>query len=197
MKNVVSFQAFHMAKNYPAISAVVEYWTSLAQNGDIPRRGDIHPRQLGDSLPYIFLLDRVGVDRANFRICGTYLTTLFGEDAKGRPFEELFAVQTYPHLHHVVQRIWDSAVPTIFNVGAENQFGTDEKLGGKIALLPLRDAFGERSKAIGVIQTDGRIKYPPYSFDIKSQSDDIFAKNTSDAYKVLSNKPKGRLSFWS
>ena len=38
MNNIVSFQAFHMAKNFPAISGVIEYWTKLAQLGDIPRR---------------------------------------------------------------------------------------------------------------------------------------------------------------
>lgn len=54
MNNIVSFQAFHMAKNFPAISGVIEYWTKLGQLGDIARRSDIDPRLLGESLPYIF-----------------------------------------------------------------------------------------------------------------------------------------------
>ena len=48
-----------MAKNFSAISGVIEYWTKLGQLGDIPRRSDIDPRLLGESLPYIF----IGSDR--------------------------------------------------------------------------------------------------------------------------------------
>ena len=196
MNNIVSFQAFHMAKNFPAISGVIEYWTKLAQLGDIPRRSDIDPRLLGESLPYIFLLDRVGDDRASFRICGTYITTLFGEDAKGRPLDDLFSYQARPHLNIALQRLWTTSFPLVFNIVADG-IGTDQNLSGKLAILPLRDAFGGKTKAIGVIQASGRIKYPPYNSDIEKESQLSNSEIASDAYRRLSSLPKGRLSLWS
>lgn len=196
MTNIVSFHSFHMAKNFPMVGRVIEFWASLAQSGTIPKRGDIDPRALGDSLPYIFLIDRIGQDQAQFRICGTYLVTLLGEDAKGRSFEDLFARHHLDHLTGILSDLWVKTVPAIFDIASEPSHSLDHGLTGKIALLPLLDAFGGQTKALGVLQTDGRIKYPPYTFDIKSKMDISDHQDLARAYTTLTDTRQGRFRIF-
>jgi len=49
-------------------------------------------------------------------------------------------------------------------------------------LFPLRDVFGRVTKAIGALQVMGRIKYPPYTFDIRRTAQDIDFATLSKIY---------------
>jgi len=50
-------------------------------------------------------------------------------------------------------------------------------------LFPLRDVFGRVTKAIGPLQVMGRIKYPPYMFDIRRAGQGIDFATLSKIYK--------------
>jgi len=54
---------------------------------------------------------------------------------------------------------------------------------GKVILFPLRDVFGRVTKAIGELQVMGRIKYPPYTLDIRRAAQDIDFATLSKIYK--------------
>ena len=197
MKNVVSFQTFHMARHYPEICALIEYWTSLLQTGSVPRRSDVDPRALGTCLPYIFLLDRVADADALIRICGTYLTTLFGEDAKGRPLSDLFTHHAHAELSTTLGRLWAHSIPSVFEITSDTPVDSDHVISGKVGILPLRDAFGGVTKAIGILQTGGRIKYPPYTFDINTFKSNMNVENLYPGTNPMLNEGAGHVRILS
>jgi hypothetical protein len=85
MENVISFQFVHLRKEFPILHELAVYWTNL-NSGEIPRRSNIDPRQLEQVLPYLFILDRNGVNNATVRLGSTHLETLAGAPTKGIPF---------------------------------------------------------------------------------------------------------------
>jgi len=181
MENVISFQFVHLRKEFPILHELAVYWTNL-NSGDLPRRSDIDPRQLERVLPYLFILDRTGADNATIRLGSTQLETLTGAPMKGMQFSDLIDPSSRDMISRGFEKLWVKKTPQSFDITSSF---TDQRdtISGKVILFPLRDVFGRVTKAIGALQVMGRIKYPPYTFDIRRAAQDIDFATLSKIYK--------------
>lgn len=171
MENVISFQFVHLRKEFPILHELAMYWTNL-NRGELPRRSDIDPRQLEPVLPYLFILDRTGPADAAIRLGSTHLETLIGAPAKGMRFSDLIDASSRDMIARGFEKLWIKHTPQSFDI---TSCFTDPRdtIAGKVILFPLQDVFGRVTKAIGALQVMGRIKYPPYTFDIRRATQDI------------------------
>jgi len=170
MENVISFQFVHLRKEFPILHELAVYWTNL-NSGEIPRRSDIDPRQLEQVLPYLFILDRNGVNNATVRLGSTHLETLAGAPTKGMPFSELIDPSSHDLITRGFENLWLNQTPQSFDI--KSSFTDDrDTVAGKAILFQLREFFGRVTKAIGASRVMGRIKYPPYTFDIRCAAQD-------------------------
>lgn len=181
MENVISFQFVHLRKEFPILHELAMYWTTLNQ-GDLPRRSDIDPRKLEAVLPYLFILDRIDPKDARIRLGSTHLDTLVGAPARGMLYSELIDPSSHDIVAHGLQKLWVKHTPQAFDIKSSFTSGRDT-LSGKVILFPLRDVFGRVTKAIGALQVFGRVKYPPYTFDINREPQDIDIKSISKIYQ--------------
>ena len=66
------------------------YWQSKLHGRKAPRREDILPEQLGDLLPWVILVEVVGVPpRFRVRLAGTGVVREYGHEMTGRFLDEL------------------------------------------------------------------------------------------------------------
>lgn len=181
MENVISFQFVHLRKEFPILHELAVYWTNL-NRGDLPRRSDIDPRQLERVLPYLFILDRTGTNDATIRLGSTQLETLTGAPAKGLQFSDLIDPSSRDLIKGGFEKLWIKNTPQSFDITSSF---TDERdtISGKVIVFPLRDVFGRVTKAVGALQVMGRIKYPPYTFDIRRAAQDIDFEYLMKIYK--------------
>ncbi len=181
MENVISFQFVHLRKEFPILHELAVYWTNL-NRGDLPRRSDIDPRQLERVLPYLFILDRTGTNDATIRLGSTQLETLTGAPAKGLQFSDLIDPSSRDLIADGFEKLWIKNTPQSFDITSSF---TDERdtISGKVIVFPLRDVFGRVTKAVGALQVMGRIKYPPYTFDIRRAAQDIDFEYLMKIYK--------------
>lgn len=69
---------------------ILEYWVSVRGSGDIPRRRQINPAQLGGALANTSLVEKKNHSFA-FRLTGSRLEGLFRRKPQGRVIEEIDA----------------------------------------------------------------------------------------------------------
>ena len=68
-----------------------EYWNELRGNRIAPTRKELDPNVLKDVLPNLFLLDRLGKSEYNFRLAGTRICNIFGEELRDKNFLDLWS----------------------------------------------------------------------------------------------------------
>ncbi len=63
---------------------VFDYWIRTAGARKMPARSDLDPLKLPHLLPHIGLIDlREGVERARYRLAGTRLHDIYGQEITG------------------------------------------------------------------------------------------------------------------
>lgn len=91
---------------------VFDYWSSLKNGRDLPLRTDFKPAKIVRRLPTISLVD-VAFDfsRFRFRLVGTGLREIFGEEVTGRYLDQIpYGVQ-HDHWHDIYRRVARSGQP--------------------------------------------------------------------------------------
>lgn len=86
----------------PRVRLFFDYWKSKCRSGRLPARGDIEPTEMVAFLPYVILLDvepRQKATRFRYRLVGTEVVMLFGDDPTGRYLDEATLPQRYPQVH--------------------------------------------------------------------------------------------------
>lgn len=75
----------------PIFARSLAYWNTLHQDGRLPARSDIRPRDIIDILPHIVLNDVIPGPpvRYRYRLVGTRVTEYYGFDPTGRMFDEV------------------------------------------------------------------------------------------------------------
>jgi len=127
-------------------------------------------------------LDRTGANNATIRLGSTQLETLTGAPMKGMQFSDLIDPSSRDMISRGFEKLRVKKTTQSFDI--KSSF-TDQRdtISGKVILCPLRDVFGRVTKAIVALQVMGRIKYPPYTFDIRRAAQDIDFATLSKIYK--------------
>ena len=148
------------------ISRVCTYWTSLRENGEIPKRSAIDASALGPALPHVFLAELVTPRMAKLRICGHQIEDLQGLDMRGMPVAALFMNEAREHLAEALAQVALGARVTLSlrAAGATAQ----PEMTATLALLPLTDPAGKITRVMGVLERHGAIGRLPRRFALAS-----------------------------
>lgn len=74
----------------PASEKILAYWAQLRGSDAAPLKSDVDPVALRRFLPHLFILAGEDDGRLDFRLAGTQICDLFGQELKGECFASLW-----------------------------------------------------------------------------------------------------------
>lgn len=114
-----------------------DYWNEIRGDSTAPARVDISPAAISGILPSTFILEQDETENYAFRLAGTALSLLFGEELKGVPFCSLLDQDE----RKLTKRLLDAAHSE--NVGVLLQLhaiaDADRDVTLEVLILPLND----------------------------------------------------------
>jgi hypothetical protein len=129
---------------------LLSYWRRLRGDRSIPRKDEIDPRAIKDHLAFCFLLQSDGADRFTFRLAGTGMCELFGQELKGHNFLHYWADAAKSAARTTLGRVEHLNVPTVAVCVAET---ADLKaVRGEMILVPFEGERGEGTLMLGHFQ---------------------------------------------
>jgi hypothetical protein len=89
-----------------------DYWRHSAGFRPMPSRSDLDPFSVPKLLPSIGLIDVAGgLEEARFRLAGTRLHDVYGEEITGKRIDRVFAGACAAYWHRVHARVVDHGAP--------------------------------------------------------------------------------------
>lgn len=156
--NVVSLRA-HRPMAPAALREVEAYWLALADGRLMPRRSEVDPRGLSGTLDRVFLLERIAPAQARFRVAGSRLSRLLEMDLRGMPVTALFHPTARPDLSDALATVFDEPARLHLRLDGAGRLAS-ARISAEMLVLPLRDDAGTVTRALGVLDWQGRISAP-------------------------------------
>jgi len=89
-----------------------DYWHRSADGRRMPARSDLDPLKVPKLLPSIGLIDvREGLDKASFRLAGTRLHDIYGQEITGKRAGEVFSGEAAEYWRRVHGRVVTKGLP--------------------------------------------------------------------------------------
>lgn len=89
-----------------------DYWRKTAGFRRMPARSDINPFSVPKLLPCIGLIDLTeGLTEAQFRLAGTRLRDVYGEEITGKPIDSVFAGACADYWREIHARVAEEGLP--------------------------------------------------------------------------------------
>ena len=89
-----------------------DYWIHSAGARPMPARSDLDPLNVPRLLPNLGLIDLgAGVDQARFKLAGTRLREIYGQEITGKRADEVFAGEAACYWSRVHSRIVETCFP--------------------------------------------------------------------------------------
>jgi hypothetical protein len=89
-----------------------DYWLRSADGRRMPSRSDLDPLKVPRLLPHIGLIDlRDGLAEAAFRLAGTRLHDIYGQEITGKRAEEIFSGESALYWRRIHGRVVERSVP--------------------------------------------------------------------------------------
>jgi hypothetical protein len=89
-----------------------DYWLGSAAGRRMPARSDLDPLKVPRLLPSIGLIDvREGVDQASFRLAGTRLRDIYGQEITGKRTGEVFSGEPAQYWRRIHGRVVAEGFP--------------------------------------------------------------------------------------
>lgn len=164
------------------------YWKQLAAGRIMPDRSEVNPAQLGPALPGTFVVERIGMGLARFRLAGSRLVHLAGRELRGLPLSTLFDPDDQGLLFDLVQALYDDPARLRLELKTPLCDGEDKAIRGEMRLLPLRDGRGAVTLALGHLSLSG----DPYASAPTRFSVDGIDHRSLIGYGALPTEKKGR-----
>ena len=167
------------------LQAVRGYWQALRHGEGVPRRADIDPRGMVDSLERIFLIERIAAGQARFRLAGMHLADLMGMDLRGMPLSALFDASARARLANALEQVF--AASCLLEIAMEAERGLGRKsMSGRMIVLPLQGDAQEPALALGCLVTEGAIGRVPRRFAISGIKAELIAPESTRLQLVAS-----------
>jgi hypothetical protein len=148
-----------------SLQLVRNYWESLRHDGRLPQRCDIDPRGFSGVLERVFLIERIALGQARFRLSGMHLHDLLGMDARGMPLGAFFEPVARTRISEVLEQVFSDSTILTLHLEAERSLG-QPKLQGLMQILPLSTENGAKPLALGCLVSDGKVGRSPRRFAI-------------------------------
>jgi hypothetical protein len=89
-----------------------DYWLQSAGQRPMPARSDLDPLKVPRLLPHLGLIDvRDGVDQALFRLAGTRLHDIYGQEITGKRIDEVFSGDCAAYWSRIHIRVVEQGLP--------------------------------------------------------------------------------------
>ena len=165
--NIFDFAKYHGAMTgsaadmqpcQPLLNEVEAYWDALRNGRDVPARGDVDPRGLERAIHNAFIVERQPGTLARVRLSGEALNRMMGMDLRSMPLHAMFDPEERAKLDTMIEQVFDG--PQCLRLTLRGT-QTHPLVGGAMLLLPLRDDFGQITRALGVLEVSGEMTPPP------------------------------------
>ncbi|MBM7066774.1 PAS domain-containing protein [Actibacterium sp. 188UL27-1] len=150
---------------FPVVGQLEAYWEELRRDRVVPPRSEVDPRRIENCLEYAFILERIAPGLARFRLAGTHLNDLIGMEVRGMPLTSLFTPDARKDVTEVLEDVFSNPATALLDLSAERGFGKPA-IDGKLLLLPMKSDFGDVTRALGCLVTQGQIGRTPRRFEI-------------------------------
>lgn len=116
--------------------AVFEYFNLVRKREAAPLRGDIDPQALKTVLPDVFILETDHAGAFRFRLAGTRVCTILGQEARGTDFPAYFAAAQRHKMKLAAESVLANRTPLLIDISGHAQ--GERPLAYEMLLLPLR-----------------------------------------------------------
>lgn len=164
-ENVVSMFNSVPETGFAALSRVEAYWEALRAGRLLPKRSEIDPRGIEGALGNAFILERIAVGVARFRVAGTHLNDLMGMEVRGMPLTTFFSPTDRRMVADALEEMFQTPAICTLDLTAPAA-PSRPVLAAKLVLLPLKSDLGDVSRALGCLVAKGDIGAAPRRFDI-------------------------------
>ena len=138
--------------DHPNTQALHGYWNELRAGRDAPYRSEIDPRRIRGALETMFILETTAEGGLRFRLAGTRLCELAGEELRGKPAETLMIFGHERELTTLARRALGEPGIGMMRLRAEHAREPGaESWGGEAILLPMRSELGEMTRILGAV----------------------------------------------
>lgn len=144
---------------------VESYWTALRGGRVVPLRSEVDPRGIEGALSFAFVAELLAPGHARMRIAGTHLCDIMGMEVRGMPVSAMFTPVSRDQLSRVLGEVFNAPARVDLDLIAERRIGKPE-LKARMLLLPMADDFGDISRVLGCLVSDGQIGRAPRRFEI-------------------------------
>ena len=160
-----SFLTQRLTRTSKTFGDVLRYWNALRVGTDLPARSDLDPRVIQTALANAFILDRTRPGTIRIRVAGGHMNDLMGMEVRGMPIRAFFDLLERRRLMDLVATVFTKPALLELDLVSNNRSGPI--IEGKMLILPMRDAAGDVSKALGCLVTHGDIGQTPRRFRIQ------------------------------
>lgn len=143
---------FERLMDHPNTQALHSYWNDLRDGRDAPYRSEIDPRRIRGALETMFILETTQEGGLRFRLAGTKLCEMSGQELRGRSAESLMIFGHERELTLMARRTLGEPGVGVMRVRAEHQRAPEgESWAGEILLLPMRSELGDMTRILGAV----------------------------------------------
>jgi hypothetical protein len=178
--NVVSLMPRRNDMHFPALKTVEAYWDGLRNGRPVPARSEIDPRGMQSALEYAFILERIALGVARFRLAGMHLTDLMGMEVRGMPLTAMFVPESRAKISEALEAVFETPQITVITLKAERGIGRGV-MDAQLLLCPLKSDLGDVNRVLGCLQSKGEIGRQPRRFEVVDvQSRPLLSDNPTE-----------------
>jgi len=139
---------------HPFSQELYAYWNERRGTRVMPDRADIEPRALRRMLGDSFVLAGDAGHGYPFRLAGTRLCALFGQELRGHAFSSIWDAESTLQIGDVLAVLAAEAVS--ITAGAVAEAGGDLRCNAEMLLLPLAHQGRRGARMLGLVAPLGR-----------------------------------------
>jgi hypothetical protein len=164
-QNVVKMNNYRTDTGFSALSQVESYWEALRGSRLVPKRSEIDPRGIEHALEYTFVLERIAIGMARFRIAGSHLCNIMGMEVRGMPLSSFIMPSGRETLASVLEDVFQR--PSACDLDMVAEVGRQKPaMEARMVLMPLRSDLGDVSRILGCFVAKGELGTQPRRFEI-------------------------------
>ena len=131
----------------------------------VPKRSEIDPRGIEHALEYTFVLERIAIGMARFRIAGSHLCNIMGMEVRGMPLSSFIKPSGRETLGSVLEDVFQR--PSACELEMVAEVGRKKPaMEARMVLMPLRSDLGDVSRILGCFVAKGELGTQPRRFEI-------------------------------
>lgn len=126
-----------------------EYWNRQRGNRAVPTRNAIEPADIRRILPDLFIIQKTTNNEILFRLAGTQLCTLFGQELRGLEFLSVWEKSSLHHISAITDEVLSTAKPAFLQATTQQSNLSQAEI--EVVILPLASESQRIDRALGCI----------------------------------------------